>query len=74
MEMFLRVLDQAIQNEVSMEQMRQKLQERKEFDVSAAFLTMAAAQRSDDPYARVKMLSVCDLQKLMINHEQISNL
>ena len=42
---FVAVLDLAIETEVSMEVIRQKLAARKEFDIGKAFLTMLAAQR-----------------------------
>lgn len=38
---FLRVLECALETEVEMEKIRQKLKERKDFDISKAFLTLA---------------------------------
>lgn len=39
---FLKLMMEAIQIEVNMEQIRQKLQKRKDFDTGKAFLTLAA--------------------------------
>jgi hypothetical protein len=41
--MFIEMLDYAIDTEVAMESIRQKLNGRKDFDTGKAFMTMAAA-------------------------------
>lgn len=40
-EAFLRVMECAMETEVEMEKIRQKLKERKDFDIGRAFLTLA---------------------------------
>ena len=40
-EAFIRVLECALETEVEMEKIRQKLKERKDFDIGKAFLTLA---------------------------------
>jgi len=42
-EAFIRVLECALETEVEMEKIRQKLKERKDFDIGKAFLTLAQA-------------------------------
>ena len=38
---FIRVMECALETEVEMEKMRQKLKDRKDFDIGKAFLTLA---------------------------------
>ena len=47
MSTYLSMIDQAIETEVQMEIMRQKLKQRKDFDTGKAFLTMTAGTRNE---------------------------
>lgn len=73
---FLNVVLEAIQIEVNMEQIRQKLAGRKDFDIGKAFLTLAAEQRSDEniPTGLVRHIYPVDLVKLMKKHDRYDRL
>jgi len=82
---FVAVLDLAIDTEVSMEVIRQKLAARKEFDIGKAFLTMLAAQRDGSdrdaspagaylPSGLAKFITFRDLEVLMKKHNHFDSL
>ena len=72
---FLKVIVEAIQIEVNMEQIRQKLAKRKDFDVGKAFLTLAADQRSEEQRGVVvKHIYSADVVKLMQKHDHYDSL
>ena len=67
-----------IDTEVQMEAIRQRLQERKDFDVGKAFLTMATDQREArgdrQPVPVVRQVTLKDLERLMIRHDHYHEL
>jgi len=70
---FMKVLEEAIQVEVNFEAIRQKLRERKEFDVGKAFLTMAAEQRLASS-SLIKFVTPGDIAQLMRKHDHLDDL
>lgn len=58
-----------------MEQIRQKLACRKDFDIGKAFLTLAAVQRAEESSGNsVKYVCRGDLDKLMKKHDHFESL
>ena len=60
-----------------MEKIRQKLKERKDFDIGKAFLTLAQAQREVDngiPQQGSKHILYSDLERVMKAHKHFENL
>ena len=85
MEDAIRCCDLAIETEVAMEVIRQKLASRPEFDIGKAFLTMLAAQRDGSdhdsqmagafhPGGFPKFITVRDLEVLMKRHNHVDAL
>lgn len=84
-EKFIAVLDTAIETEVAMETIRQKLAARAEFDAGQAFLTLLAYQRDGrdrdlpeagafHPGGIAKFVTVRDLEVLMKRHDHFDDL
>lgn len=82
---FAAVLDLAIDTEVAMEVIRQKLASREQFDIGKAFLTMLAAQRDGSdrdselagayhPGGLPKFITIRDLEVLMKKHNHFDSL
>ena len=78
LDQYVRLLEIMIDTEVQFESIRQRLQERKDFDVGKAFLTMAIDQREQrgdrEPAPVVRYVTLKDLERLMIRHDHFHDL